>query len=702
MNSEVKNKRQLDDLADQSGLAIITVDENSDTLSESNDNSMCRLLYNSAEFSSNCAEFCGRAYEWATKTGGEVEYQCYAGLNCMAVQTRNKRSVAIIGRVFLKSEDYRNATTRAESGDWKQFSAEQFFGNTLFGAAEDLKKTAKTVAAIDERELLEMPISNAEPENEISDAQNFEIEIPAVEDAKPTDQKTVSAAANENPKSKIQNPQLQEWRSLFGSFLKSDYEQACRLIADFVGQIYTVSSLAWLERENGRLEKTFAKGDLETDEIQLSISANDKYLLESVRTKTPLELREKQSADEENESVEPRIIWLFPFVVGGEAQSALIIGDAVDGEKKRKITRFCQKVAPQLEILRLREKLSKTYSAERSIEKFNENLKTIDGEDFWAQLMNASAELMRAERSSLLIFDEQTENFTAKAATGIKADFIKSEYDNLGRRVAKNVLNEGKAVVVKDVKKIGLQTAPKDWLYKTDSFISYPIEIAGRKIGVLNLTDKADGKSYDATDLKLLDSVMPSLAVMIDRADLKTQAGEFRQLSVTDALTGLLNRRYLEERLTEEIKRSNRHGFPMSFLMIDVDEFKSYNDNFGHTEGDKALQIVGACLKETLRGADVAARYGGEEFSILLPQTNSAEAEVIAERVRERVENEHFPNRQVTISVGIASCSLSLNSSRDLISAADKALYEAKRSGRNNVQVYENLQNNFTAGKREK
>ena len=101
--------------------------------------------------------------------------------------------------------------------------------------------------------------------------------------------------------------------------------------------------------------------------------------------------------------------------------------------------------------------------------------------------------------------------------------------------------------------------------------------------------------------------------------------------------------------------------------------------------------IVGTCLKETLRGADVAARYGGEEFSILLPQTSSAEAEILAERVRERVEMTDFPNRQVTVSIGIASCSLSLNSPKDLISAADKALYEAKRNGKNNVRIYENM-----------
>ncbi len=691
MNSDEKDNRYLDELADRNGLAIIVVDGDSSVLSESNDNSICRMLYNSAEFSSHCAEFCGRAFEWATEAGKEVEYKCYAGLNCMAVQTKNKKSVAIIGRVFLKAEDYRSATTRAATGDWKQFPANQFFGNTLFGSTEDLGKASKTVTKIEVR----LPDSKFRmPDLEIG---TLDAEVLSAETTRAEDCKSKAAEVTEGGNAKIENPKLQEWRSLFGAFLKSDYKKACLLIAEFVGQIYSVSSLAWLERRENSLETLFTKGALENRGIQLSLATDDSRLLEAVRTKTPLELHEQSDGDDKND---PEIIRLFPFAVGGEVQSALVIGDDLNDETKRKIARFCQKISSQLEILRLREQLSERGFVERAVKKFNENLKNIDSEDFWSQLVHASAELMRAERSSLLIFDEKTENFTAKAATGIKADLIKRETENLGLRVAKNVLNEGSAVVVKDINKIGLPSAPQDWLYKSASFISYPITIGERKIGVLNLTDKADGNGYDASDIKLLDAVMPSLAVMIDRADLKHQAGEFKQLSVTDALTGLLNRRYLEERLTEEIKRSNRHGFPMSFLMIDVDEFKSYNDNFGHTEGDKALQMVGACLKETLRGADVAARYGGEEFSILLPQTSSAEAEVIAERIRERVEMRCFPNRQVTISIGIASCSLSLNSSKDLVSAADKALYEAKRSGRNNVQVYESLNSNFAAGTR--
>lgn len=701
MNSEKTNEQnQLDELADRSGLALVFVDENSSVLSESNNNSMCRILYNSPEFARSCAEFCGKAFRRATEAEESIEYKCYAGLNYMAVPLKKRKSVAIVGRVFLKAEDYRAATERAAVGDWKRFPASEFFENALVsGSPEILSKTAREIQNLEigARRAAAGSQSSAAAEISVSDEQLSSVEnqesIGEAQTAAPR-----SESSKTQPSSRVARRKSQEWRSLFGSLLDLDYKKACRAVAEFVKQKYAVTGLAWLERHEDRLETVFAEGDLQNREMRLNVAAGDAYLLDALQREMPLELRERQNA---GETSAPQTIQLFPMAVGGAVQSALVVGDPMeDGETKRQIAKFCQKIASQIEILRLREQLSRRRLVERAVEKFNESLKNIDSEDFWSHLMNASAELMRSERSSLLIFDEKAGALVAKAATGSRADFIKTEQTDLGRRVAKNVLKGGKVVVVPDVGKISLPAAPAEWLYKSSSFISYPIAIGNRKIGVLNLTDPADGESYNDADVKLLDAVMPSLAVMIDRANLKLQAGEFRQLSVTDALTGLLNRRYLEERLTEEIKRSNRHGFPMSFLMIDVDEFKSYNDGFGHPEGDKALQIVSACLKETLRGADVAARYGGEEFSILLPQTNGLEAEVIAERVRERVEMTAFPNRQVTVSIGIASCSLSLNSPKDLIAAADKALYEAKRKGRNNVQIYENLEDSFTAGKR--
>jgi len=476
-----------------------------------------------------------------------------------------------------------------------------------------------------------------------------------------------------------------EWRSL----LDLSYPQACESILQFVSRRYSISSLAWLERTGNRLEAVFASGKLHSQQMQLSILADDKRLLDAVKIEISLELRKQQSADKTRA---PQLISFFPIAIGGEIRSALIIGDEISSEnKKRHISRFCRTVASELEILRLREELNRRGRLERAVQEFNESLKDIDADDFWSSLVQTCAELMRAERSSLLVFDEKSNSLSAKAATGAHADVFKKERENFGERIAQKVLQNGKPLVVEDVRETEIFAAPGEWNYKSNSFISYPIMIRGRKIGVLNLTDRADGESFSEFDLKILNAIMPQLAVLMHSAMLKHKAGEFEQLSVTDALTGLLNRLYLDERLPEEIKRSNREDFSMSFMMIDVDDFKSYNDNFGHAEGDKALKLVAHCLKDTLRGADVAARYGGEEFSILLPQTTSDEAAMIGERIREKVASTEFPNRQVTISVGVASRSNIICTAQEIIKWADDALYEAKRFGRNNVQIYKKL-----------
>jgi diguanylate cyclase (GGDEF)-like protein len=218
--------------------------------------------------------------------------------------------------------------------------------------------------------------------------------------------------------------------------------------------------------------------------------------------------------------------------------------------------------------------------------------------------------------------------------------------------------------------------------------------IGGRKIGVLNFTDKFDGSIFDEVDLSLLEIIGPQVALALERAEWQERAGEFQLKSITDALTALPNRRYLEERLTEELNRSKRYDYSMSFLMIDIDDFKSYNDNNGHQAGDLALQITSHCLKGALRAADVASRYGGEEFCILLPQTSISEAGVIADRIRERVATTHFPHGKaqphgrVTISIGVSTFSSIVNTAETIIAAADRALYRAKHLGKDRVEFY--------------
>jgi diguanylate cyclase (GGDEF)-like protein len=166
---------------------------------------------------------------------------------------------------------------------------------------------------------------------------------------------------------------------------------------------------------------------------------------------------------------------------------------------------------------------------------------------------------------------------------------------------------------------------------------------------------------------------------------LRKQNEELELLSSSDALTGLHNRRFLTQRLSEELTRSYRQKTSFSVLMADVDEFKKYNDTHGHPAGDEVLKKVATILLGATRSVDCTARYGGEEFAVLLTETTAEEAQEVAERIRERVEAEKFPERRITVSIGIAEFPHDGYTAEAVISSADEALYEAKRGGRNRV-----------------
>jgi diguanylate cyclase (GGDEF)-like protein len=296
-----------------------------------------------------------------------------------------------------------------------------------------------------------------------------------------------------------------------------------------------------------------------------------------------------------------------------------------------------------------------------------------------------------------MVFDEGTNELTLRAAVALSTKEADVGRTRLGEGISGKVLESGKAMVIENIEVSGLSPAPADRKYKTKSFISYPITIRRRKIGVLNITDKSSGRAFDDLDLSLLEIIGPQIAVALERAEWQERATQFQLMSVTDPLTGLLNRRYLEERLTEELNRSTRYNYSVSCLMIDIDDFKNYNDRNGHQAGDVALKITAHCLKSALRSADVACRYGGEEFCILLPQTTAAEAGVIAERMRERVTETDYPFGKsqpigaLSISIGISTFAKHIDTAEKVIAAADRALYNAKHHGKNRIEFYTDI-----------
>lgn len=489
----------------------------------------------------------------------------------------------------------------------------------------------------------------------------------------------------EKESGRVEAAEAAAWRSLFGSLMKLNYPAAVEAFLEFVSHRFSLESVVWFDIKNCEFHPALAIGRLRGRHLKLGIKPGDRRLQDYVGSERAYKLLERPGKEP---AAAGGILNVFPVTVGGEIRGALAIeGELPKIETVRRISRLAQAAAPQLEILRLRDEVARRDWLARSVRQFNESLKRIDADDFWTHVTQVSAELLQAERASLLVKKEGTDKLQARAAIGARVNLFAEP--EVGGRISKTALEKGTPIVVSDITGTPLGRAPIDWNYRTQSFISYPIVIGERRLAVLNFTDKATGEAFGETDLELLNAIAPQIAVAIDRTALKSKAGEFEQLSVTDPLTGLLNRRYLQNRLAEELNRSKRHRFPMTLMMIDVDRFKSYNDTFGHPAGDEALRIVAGILKENLRGADVAARYGGEEFAVLLPQTTVEEAVQIAERIRRQIERCSFPHRRVTASIGIASSGPDISTPDDLIWAADRALYQAKELGRNMVRVFD-------------
>jgi diguanylate cyclase len=181
----------------------------------------------------------------------------------------------------------------------------------------------------------------------------------------------------------------------------------------------------------------------------------------------------------------------------------------------------------------------------------------------------------------------------------------------------------------------------------------------------------------------------------LEMQELRESIKDARREALTDALTGIANRKAFDERLREEIEDANSDTTPLSLLLIDIDHFKQFNDSYGHQFGDQVLKLVARTFTECIKGRDFAARYGGEEFVILLPKTELGNAVTLANQIRETVAKKKIVNRQsgqnlghITISIGASQLQPG-ESDEGIISRADQALYVAKNSGRNRVEAGE-------------
>ena len=212
--------------------------------------------------------------------------------------------------------------------------------------------------------------------------------------------------------------------------------------------------------------------------------------------------------------------------------------------------------------------------------------------------------------------------------------------------------------------------------------------------------DKVQGLELGADDYITKPFQLPELLARIRagqrivelQKELVETNKRLERLSITDGLTGLYNHRYFQDEISRAFEESHRYGRPLSLAIIDIDFFKTINDTYGHAVGDEVLKGVSRVFTQSIRATDLVARYGGEEFAVMMPETGLDDAAIFAEKIRTLIESTSFQTEagtlHVTVSIGVANVPHSLiHHAGELMIQADKALYRAKRNGRNRVQI---------------
>lgn len=250
----------------------------------------------------------------------------------------------------------------------------------------------------------------------------------------------------------------------------------------------------------------------------------------------------------------------------------------------------------------------------------------------------------------------------------------------LGEGIMGRVAQSAQPLIVPDLDNQAWSDVYRDTPYR--SMLSLPLIIQGGAIGVLNLFKK-EVNAFTQDDLRVLFIVANQCAFAVQNGRLYE---EMARLAITDGLTGLYNHRYFCSCIEEAVERANRTGRPASMIMVDADQFKAVNDQYGHQRGDLVLQQMAKLIAESVRESDLVARYGGEEFAVILPDTGPREALAVARRIHQAVAGHDFDGLRLTVSVGVATYpSPQVESKDDLISLADEYAYRAKERGRNRI-----------------
>lgn len=395
--------------------------------------------------------------------------------------------------------------------------------------------------------------------------------------------------------------------------------------------------------------------------------------------------------------LEPRSANLFPLGDKGCQLGAIFILDVdLHSRDQALIELLINRLTTQLEGLQTAEghRLERQFST-RLVSMIS-TLSLIDSrQELYLQILEMSAELLTATNGSLMLLNDTDGVLKIAAAKGMTSSLAKAMSIAFGEGIAGRVAKSRFPMLVNNIeldKRVAAKNRPR---FKTKSFLSLPLIVEDRLIGVLNLADKSNHSNFTEADLNLVQTFTNHAVLMVDRAATLENASRLEQLAITDPLTGLYNRRFLEDRMQEEFSRSERQQQSFCVILADLDNFKLYNDICGHLAGDNVLRKTAQLMRGSARDMDVVTRYGGEEFCLILPGTGKKESVFVGERIRRAIEAEAFPGEshlplgRLTISIGVSAFPADGVTADELVHAADLALYQAKELGRNRLVLYE-------------
>lgn len=296
-------------------------------------------------------------------------------------------------------------------------------------------------------------------------------------------------------------------------------------------------------------------------------------------------------------------------------------------------------------------------------------------------------EVLEVRVGAVFLTDDEKGELNLMVHQGLPDDVVEEmQVTALGENCPGVVALKGELLVVQDVEDDSHPNTPIDGHPEFKSMAGIPLESKGRVRGVLCLLSRKPER-FGEKDLRLLVTIGSEIGVAIENAWLYEKSyahsKKMEELSITDSLTTLFNRRYFYRRLKEEMARAKRQKHPVSLLVVDLDNLKEYNDAHGHLKGDDALRGVAQAVKNSIRqDVDHGFRYGGDEFAVILPYSDSDEAGEVAERIRKTFED--FALEGTSLSIGLAELDFE-EEVDDFVTRADSAMYVSKNTGGNQV-----------------